>query len=352
MNPSRRSRYLSLSVLLGLTFAGLLACSGGHGGGREGAGEAPATGGAPATEPGRGASLSLKGSDTMVILAQRFAEGYMASHAGSVVEVSGGGSGTGLAALLNGTTDIANSSRPINEREIASLRDSRHVEAVETRVALDALAVYVSNDNPLPSITLTQLSAIYRGEITNWSAVGGADAPIVLYSRENNSGTYAYFKEHVLGGADFAATAQTLPGTAAVINAVAHDPNGIGYGGIGYAEGVRTVPVAGEDGVPVPPTLENATSGRYPIARFLFMYTAGPATGAAAEFLAWAVTPEGQHVVEEAGFYPLPRDAAPSAGPAAPVEGAAPAAPVEGAAPAEPVAPTEGAAAPAVAPPT
>lgn len=338
MRSHRLPAYLSLSALLAT--AGLIACSGGHG--REGSGSHEGTAEAEGTAPtGRGASLSLKGSDTMVILAQRFAEGYMASHAGSVIEVSGGGSGTGLAALLNGTTDIANSSRPINEREIASLRASRHVEPVETRVALDALAVYVSNDNPLPSITLTQLSAIYRGEITNWSAVGGADAPIVLYSRENNSGTYAYFKEHVLGGADFAVTAQTLPGTAAVINAVAHDRNGIGYGGIGYAEGVRTVPVAGEDGVPVAPSLENATSGHYPIARFLFMYTAGPATGAAAEFLAWAVTPEGQRVVEEAGFYPLPVEA-PAA--VAPAEGAA-VAPAEGA-PAEGTAPVEASGAP------
>lgn len=318
-----------------------VACSGGHSRG-EGTPDPTASGAAEPT--GRGASVSLKGSDTMVILAQRFAEGFMASHPGTVVEVSGGGSGTGIAALLNGTTDVANASRPMNEREIAQLRETRHVEPVETRVALDALAVYVNEGNAVPSLTLTQLAAIFRGEVTNWSAVGGPDAPIVLYSRENNSGTYAYFKEHVLDGADFAATAQTLPGTAAVINAVAHDPNGIGYGGIGYAEGIRTVPVAATEGAPpVAPTLENATSGSYPISRFLFMYTAGPATGIAADLLAWAVTPEGQRVVEQAGFYPLP---AAGAVPAAPV---APAAPAE-AAPAA-VAPTEGAPS-EVAPPT
>jgi len=299
-----RSAHLSLSAALTAILAcALLACSGGHGR-NEGSTESPGTASA-----GAGGSLSLKGSDTMVILAQRFAEGYMASHPGAVLEVSGGGSGTGVAALLNGTTDIANASRPMNDRERAQLTELRHESPVETRVALDALAVYVHQDSAIASLTITQLSAIFRGEITNWSGVGGPDAPIVLYSRENNSGTYAYFKEHVLDDADFAATAQTLPGTAAVINAVAHDPNGIGYGGIGYAEGVRTLPLAATAGAaPVAPTLENATSGVYPISRFLYMYTAGTPTGTAADFLAWVVTPEGQRVVEQAGFYPLPAD--------------------------------------------
>jgi phosphate transport system substrate-binding protein len=330
------------AVLLASLFgaAALVACSGGH---REGPPGPPAEPGAPPTaapgEPTRGASLSLKGSDTMVILAQRFADGYMRSHEGSVLEVSGGGSGTGFAALLNGTTDIANASRPINARETAALRE-RGTEAVETRVALDALAVYVSESNTIPSLTMAQLSGIFRGEITNWSAVGGSDAPIILYSRENNSGTYAYFKEHVLDGADFAATAQTLPGTAAVINAVSHDPNGIGYGGIGYAEGVRTVPLAAEGAAPVAPTMENAVNGSYPISRFLLMYTAGPPTGTAADFLAWVLTPEAQALVTEAGFFPLPGAAAGGAGgpgsEAAPSPGASP----EGTAPA-PSAPAE-----------
>jgi phosphate transport system substrate-binding protein len=153
----------------------------------------------------------------------------------------------------------------------------------------------------------------------------------VLYSRENNSGTYAYFKEHVLGGADFAAEAQTLPGTAAVINAVAHDPNGIGYGGIGYAEGVRVLPVAA-DGEPVAPTLENAVSGRYPISRYLFMYTAGEPTGTVADLLAWVVTPEGQALVADAGYYPLPAAGAPA--PTSPVPEATPAPTTPTAAPA------------------
>lgn len=277
------------SLVLALSVA---ACSGGH---RERGGGATGT----------GARLSMKGSDTMIVLAQRWAEGYMRSHEARTIEVSGGGSGTGVAALLNGTTDVANMSRPLRDSERTQLAQ-RGGTPTETPVALDAIAVYVHRDNPIPSLTIDQLAQIYRGRITRWSELGGADRPIVLYSRENNSGTYAYFKEHVLDDLDFAAAAQTLPGTAAVINAVARDPNSIGYGGIGYGSGVRTVPIAGEDGTPIEPTMENATSGRYPLARYLFMVTPDEPTGVAREFLDWVRSPEGQALVENAGFYPLP----------------------------------------------
>lgn len=294
-----------------------VACSGGHGRGSEAPPEATGTGATGATSA-RGATLSLKGSDTMVILAQRFAEGYMHAHEGTTIQVSGGGSGTGIAALLDGTTDIADSSRPISERETSDLATRQHAAPHETRVAIDALAVYVHQSSTLQSLTMEQLAQIFTGAVTNWSAVGGPDAPIVLYSRENNSGTYAYFKEHVLHNADFAAQAQTLPGTAAVINAVSHDPNGIGYGGIGYAEGVRVLAIA-SGGDPIAPTMENALSGAYPISRYLLMYTAGEPSGLAADFLAWVVTADGQALVEEAGYYPLPRDGTlPAVAPAAP----------------------------------
>ncbi|AKF11183.1 phosphate ABC transporter substrate-binding protein [Sandaracinus amylolyticus] len=293
-----RALNVSLASACALALA-LAACSGGHRDRGRGQEEGAAT-----TE-GAGARLSLKGSDTMVVLAQRWAEGYSRSHPGNTVEVSGGGSGTGIAALLNGTTDIANASRPLRESERTQLTQNG-VAPTETRVALDALAVYVHQDNPVQSLTMDQLAQIYRGQITSWSAVGGPDRPIVLYSRENNSGTYAYFKEHVLDDADFAVTAQTLPGTAAVINAVSRDAGGIGYGGIGYASGVRTVAIAGEDRQPVTPTMENATSGRYPLARFLLMITRGEPSGTSREFLDWVRSPDGQALVEQAGFYPLP----------------------------------------------
>jgi len=246
----------------------------------------------------------------MVILAQNWAEAFMRANPGKVVQVSGGGSGTGVAALINGTADLANASRPIKDKERDQLERHRGAEAKEFRVALDALAVYVPAANKIESLTIPQLKKIFRGQTTNWKDVGGEDRAIVIYSRENNSGTYAYFKEHVLDDEDFAVTAQTLPGTAAVIHAVSKDIAGIGYGGIAYAEGVRTVKVAPVRGEPVEPTMENATSGTYPLSRFLNIYSAGEPSGIAREYLDFALSPEGQGVVEGVGYYPLPKGAA------------------------------------------
>lgn len=257
----------------------------------------------------RGSTLTIKGSDTMVILAQNWAQAFMDANPGKVIQVSGGGSGTGVAALINGTADLANASRPIKDKERKQLSKRRNAEAQEYRVALDSLAVYVPAANKIESLTIPQLKKIFRGETTNWKDVGGEDTSIVLYSRENNSGTYAYFKEHVLDNDDFAATAQTLPGTAAVINAISKDPAGIGYGGIAYAEGVRTVKVASADGEPVEPTMENATSGKYPLSRFLNIYSAGEATGIAKEYLDFVLSDDGQKIVEGVGYYPLPKEA-------------------------------------------
>lgn len=260
-----------------------------------------------------GKTLTIKGSDTMVILAQTWAQAFMKAEPGSVLQVSGGGSGTGVAALINGTADLANASRAMKDKEKAQLKTRRNAEAVEFRVALDALAVYVQADNKIESLTVPQLKKIFRAQVTNWKDVGGPDKPIVLYSRENNSGTYAYFKEHVLENEDFAATAQTLPGTSAVINAISKDPNGIGYGGIAYAKGVRAIKVAPEGAEAVEPTMENATSGRYPLARFLHIYSAGQTTGVGKAFLDFVLSESGQKIVEGVGYYPLPKEAAAAA---------------------------------------
>ncbi|MDQ3035569.1 MAG: phosphate ABC transporter substrate-binding protein [Myxococcota bacterium] len=289
-------RIASSSLIAAFLVVSLAACSGGNRDRGQGA-------------EGAGGRVSVKGSDTMVVLSQRWAEGYMQSHPGTTIQVSGGGTGTGIASLINGTADVANASRPLTERERQQL-GTESAPATETRVALDALAIYVHDSNPIRTLTIPQLSEIYRGRITNWSAVGGPDRPIVLYSRENNSGTYAYFKEHVLDGADFAPNAQTLPGTAAVINAVARDPGGIGYGGIGYGTGVRTLPISNEGGELIEPTMENATSGRYPLARYLFMVTRGEPQGATGEFIEWIRSAPGQALVSEVGFYPLPAEGA------------------------------------------
>jgi phosphate transport system substrate-binding protein len=251
------------------------------------------------------AAVTIKGSDTMVILSQRWAENYMKKNAGKKVQVTGGGSGTGIAALVNGTTDIANSSRPIKGDESAKVRDRFNVLPVETAVAKDGLAVYVHESNGLSQLTVDQLASIYLGDVTNWKQVGGADAPIVLYSRENSSGTYVFFKDNVLKGEDFAAAAQTLPGTAAVVNAVSKERNGIGYGGAAYAKGVKEVKLVGKDGQGYLPSAENVKSGVYPLSRPLFVYTRGKAAGEAKEFIDYCLSAEGQAIVTTVGYYPV-----------------------------------------------
>lgn len=250
-------------------------------------------------------SITVKGSDTMVILAQRWAENYMKRNPGKRVQVTGGGSGIGIAALINGTTDLANSSRPMREAERARVRDRFNVLPSETAVAKDGLAVYLPESNPIEQLTLAQLKGIYTGETTNWKDVGGPDAPIILYSRENSSGTYVFFKDNVLGGADFAASAQTLPGTAAVVNAVAKEKNGIGYGGAAYAKGVKEVKLVGKDGQGYLPNAENVASGKYPLSRNLFIYARGKAAGEAKEFLDYCLSAEGQGIVTQVGYFPV-----------------------------------------------
>jgi phosphate transport system substrate-binding protein len=265
------------------------------------------SGGAPGPAPEK-TTLTLKGSDTMVILGQRWAEAYMKANAGVSIQVTGGGSGTGIAALINGTTDICEASRPMKDAEKADTQAKRGAPAVETKVALDALAVYVNEKNPIQEISIPSLRKIYMGDSKSWKDIGGKDKAIVLYGRENNSGTYGYFKEHLLENKDFASAVQTLAGTSAVASAVKGDVNGIGYGGIAYLEGIRALKVKKDDtSEAVTPSLETAQSGKYPIARFLYFYTAGESTGLAKRFIDWVKGPDGQKVIEQVGYYPLPK---------------------------------------------
>ena len=255
---------------------------------------------------GQQRNITVKGSDTMVILGQRWAEVYMGKNPGVTIQVTGGGSGTGIAALINGTTEIAESSRPMKDKEKEEVKAKRGKEVLELPVAVDGLAVYVHESNPITELTLQQIKAIYTGQIKNWKEVGGRDERILLYSRENNSGTYAYFKEHVLENADFYPTAQTLPGTAAVINALAKDRRGIGYGGIAYGKGIKHLKVKKDASASaVDPTMENVLTGKYPISRFLYWYFAGTPAGEVKTFAQWALSKEGQTVVENVGYYPL-----------------------------------------------
>jgi phosphate transport system substrate-binding protein len=254
-------------------------------------------------------SFTIKGSDTMVILGQRWAETYMKQNPGVTIQVTGGGSGTGIAALINGTTDICESSRSMKDKEKDELNAKRNAAvAVETKVALDALAIYVNAKSQLQEISVPQLAKIYKGEIKSWKDVGGPDKPIILYGRENNSGTYGYFKEHVLENKDFAAQVQTLAGTSAVVNAVKGDESGIGYGGIAYLEGIRALKVKQkDDSAAIAPSLETAQNGTYPISRFLYFYTAGESTGTQKKFVDWVLSDDGQKVIGDVGYYPLPK---------------------------------------------
>lgn len=250
-------------------------------------------------------TITVKGSDTMVILAQRWAEEYMKKNPAKKVQVTGGGSGTGIAALVNGTTDIANSSRPIKDAETAQVKQKFNAATVEFVVARDGVGIYVNDANPVKQLTVDQVKGIYLGDVKNWKEVGGKDAPIVLYSRENNSGTYVFVKEHVLGNQDFAAEAQTLPGTAAVVNAVAKERNGIGYGGAAYAKGVKEVKIVGKDGQAYLPNAENVKSGNYALSRPLHMYTRGAPAGEAKEFIDFCLSTTGQAIVTKVGYYPI-----------------------------------------------
>lgn len=253
-------------------------------------------------------AITMKGSDTMVILGQRWAENYMKTHKGTVVQVTGGGSGTGIAALINGTADIAQSSRAMKDKEKAEVKTKRGAEPAEIATALDGLAIYVHQENTLEKLTIPQLKEIYQGDILNWNQLGGPDKEIVVYSRENNSGTYAYFKEFVLMNEDFAPDVQTLPGTASIINAVSKDRWSIGYGGIGYSSGVKLVAVSHDESSEYYlPTEENVELGNYPLSRPLFWYTLGEPTGDIKALVDWVLSPEGQKIVTEVGYYPLPK---------------------------------------------
>ena len=250
--------------------------------------------------------VSIKGSDTMVILTQRLAEEYMKSNRGTVIQVNGGGSGTGIAALINGTTDIAQASRPMTEDERTKARTNRGAEIVEVPIALDSLAVFVHGSNPVQTLTIAQIADIYSGKTKNWSAVGGRNAPIVMYGRESSSGTYDYFREHVLNKGDFAPAVQTLQGTAAIINAVGRDRNGVGYGGIAYAKDVRAIAIKTSDGASgVAPSAASVADGTYPLSRKLFFYHPANAAERVTKFVQWALTPEAQGLVENVGYFPL-----------------------------------------------
>lgn len=249
--------------------------------------------------------ITVKGSDTMVILSQKWAEVYMQKNPGTVIQVTGGGSGVGISALINGSTDIANSSRPMKAAEVEKLKQRYNTLGIEIPCAKDGLSVYLNKANGVSELTVRQIGDIFAGKITNWKQVGGVDAPIRLYGRESSSGTFVFFKDNVVKG-DYAPSCQSLPGTAAIVNAVKKDKFAIGYGGAAYAEGVKDCKVKKDDKSPAyAPTAETIKSKQYPITRYLYMYLKSRPTGETKAFIDWILSADGQKVITSVGYYPV-----------------------------------------------
>jgi phosphate transport system substrate-binding protein len=250
--------------------------------------------------------ITVKGSDTMVVLGQRWAEEYMAKHKGTTIQVTGGGSGTGISALINGTTDVCEASRSMKDAEKKSVADKAGGPPVELVVAKDGLSVYINESNGVNELTMAQLKDIYTGKVTSWKDVGGADVKIIPYSRENSSGTYVFFKEHVLQNADYTPRAQAMPGTAAVVNAVARDKNSIGYGGAAYAKGIKILKVKKDPATPgVAPSDKAIHDGSYPLSRPLFFYLRPKFSAEIKAFTDWVLSKEGQEIVVKVGYFPV-----------------------------------------------
>jgi phosphate transport system substrate-binding protein len=256
------------------------------------------------------------GSDTMVNLAQAWAEEYARVQPAVSVEVSGGGSGTGIAALSSGTVDIANCSRQFEPTEIAQAQKNTGKAPHEIMVGYDALAVYVHKNNPLSEITIEQLSDIYAegGKVAKWSQLGvkmpAGEDEIIRVSRQSNSGTYFYFREAILGkGRDFRLGSRDMQGSKDVVELVANTPQAIGYSGMGYnTPAVKQLRISKKAGEPAyAPSVENALNHSYPIARPLYMYTLGDPAGATKAYIDWVLSPEGQKIVVSSGYVPLPK---------------------------------------------
>ena len=273
-------------------------------------------GGQQAAKPAR-TVIQNKGSDTMVNVAQVWAEEYRKAAPDVEVEVSGGGSGVGIAALLKGAVDIANASRDLKPSEAEQAQKNTGKKPVGFTVGFDALAVYVHKDNPLNEITFEQLTDLYAegGKTTRWSELGVkipgvTDDTIVRVSRQSSSGTYEFFREHALGNRDFRMGSRDLSGSKEVVELVGSTLTAIGYSGMGYAtSAIKTLKVTSKPGSPaVAPTVEAVHDKTYPLARSLHLYTLGEPQGAVKQYIDWILSDAGQKVVEDSGYVPVPPD--------------------------------------------
>ena len=289
MRPSTLA-YVSTCAVLALT-----GCPGGQA-------DAPA-GGASASKT----ELTIKGSDTMVHLVTAWSEAYMKAHPEVQISVTGGGSGTGIAAMINGTTDVCMASREMKEKEL-KLAEKQGVSPERHIVARDGIAIVVHPENQIEALTMDQLRQIYNGTLTNWKQVGGADHEIQVLSRESSSGTYGFFKDHVLQKDEFGASTRLMPSTASIAQSTSQDPGSIGYVGLGYVEGgkIKLVGVQADAGAePTTPSIETVQSGAYAISRPLNLYTKTDASQLARDFVAFSRSAEGQKIVAESGYVPL-----------------------------------------------
>lgn len=261
------------------------------------------------------AYIENKGSDTIVNLALVWAETYQKEHPEVRISVTGGGSGTGIAAMLNGTVTIANSSRAISKDELQQAAE-KNILPIEHIIAKDAIAIIVNPQNPVARLTLQQLSDIYSGKISNWKELGGEDRQIVRLSRETNSGTHVYFLEHVLrlGNKEnttlFSPDTLLLPSSEGIINELRSNPNAIGYDGLGYVpEDLKMVEVS-KDGIEpyMLPSADTVNNNQYPIARDLYMYTAGEPNDFVQQYLDWILTAQAQQIVQDLGFVPVSKE--------------------------------------------
>ncbi len=257
--------------------------------------------------------IQIKGSDTMVNLGQSWAEEFMNKHPEASIAVTGGGSGTGIAALINGTTQIAQCSREMKPEEKEEVTKSTGKSVKEIKVALDALAIIVNPGNPVSELSIDQLSTIFTGKVKNWKELGGVDEPILVLSRERNSGTHVYFLEHVLrkgnakGPEEFAASVLMMPSSQAIAQEVGRSGAAIGYLGLGYVtKQHKTIAVKKDAAGPaISPSIQTAQDATYPISRFLYLYVAGEPTGSIKPFIDFVLSPEGQEIVRQMDFVPL-----------------------------------------------
>lgn len=257
--------------------------------------------------------VQVKGSDTLVNLVQVLAENYMEKHTDAAIAVTGGGSGVGIAAIINGTVDIANHSRPMKEKEFKACQENGIVPNTVV-IGIDGLSVIVNESNSIESLAMEDIGRIYRGEVDMWNQVGGQEVEISFYGRQPNSGTYVFFQDHVLGKKDYSDKMKQMNGNAQIVDAVKVDVNGIGYVGVGYIldenanvrKGIKVLKVSQADGTAYAPTnTDDVKSGLYPIARPLFQTINGTPQGAVKDFIAFVLGPEGQRIVEEQGFFPV-----------------------------------------------